>query len=267
MFTLIAERINMTRKAIREKAWQRDEEFIKGEAANQTSAGATHIDVNAGGDPAKEVEDMVWLTGVVSRATNLPIAFDSTNPEALEAGLKLCNRPGAIINSISGEKSRIDKVLPLVKKFSTGVVALLMDDTGMPEDYDGRMEIMHNLADIIKKQGISMDRVYFDPLVRPASTNPEQARNVLDAVAAAKKEYPECHIALGLSNISFGLPARNNLNRAFLAMLVACGCDGAVMDPCEKGMMNALYSAYAAAGLDEYCMNYITAHREGKLNV
>jgi len=267
MFTLIAERINMTRKAIREKVWQRDEEFIKSEAANQTSAGATHIDINAGGDPAREVEDMAWLTGVVSRATNLPIAFDSTNPEALEAGLKLCNRPGTIINSISGEKSRIEKVLPLVTRYNTAVVALLMDDTGMPGDCDGRIKIMHKLADIIKEQGVSMDRVYFDPLVRPASTNPEQARNVLDAVAAARKEYPECHIALGLSNISFGLPARNNLNRAFLAMLVAYGCDGAVMDPCEKGMTSTLYSAYAAAGLDEYCMNYITAHREGRLDL
>jgi len=265
MFIIIAERINMTRKKIREKVWERDEEFVKEEAVKQTKAGATHIDINAGGNPAKEVEDMQWLTHVVSRVTELPLSFDSTNPEALETGLKICNREGTIINSITGEKERLEKILPLVTRYNTSVVALTMDDSGMPEDLDGRMKITRNLAEILKKEAVSLDRVYFDPLIRPASTNPGQARFVLEAIAATKKEFPETRIALGLSNISFGLPERNNLNRAFLAMLVASGCDGAVMDPCERGMMNTLYSSFAVLGLDEYCMGYITAQREGKL--
>ena len=265
MFTVIAERINMTRKRIRKEVWSRNGDFITAEVRKQEAAGATHIDVNAGGDPAKEVEDMKWLTETAQGATELPLAFDSSLPEALRAGLDICNRPGTIINSITAEKERIAGILPLVKEYNTGVVCLTMDDSGMPEDCDGRVKITADLVKILQDNGIELSRVYFDPLVRPASTNPGQARFILDAVTNTKKEYPEAHIALGLSNISFGIPRRNNLNRAFLAMLVAAGCDGAIIDPCEEGIMNTLLSARAVMGLDDYCMEYITAHREGKL--
>ena len=265
MFTIIAERINMTRKRVREEVWKRNVDFVTGEVRKQVSAGATHIDINAGGDPAKEVEDMRWLAEIVSKATDLPIVFDSTNPVALEEGLKLCNREGTIINSITGERERIESILPLVKKYETGVIALTMDDDGMPEDFNGRMKITRKLAETFKEENISLDRVYFDYLVRPVSTNPGQAKFILDAIVSTGKEFPDAHIALGLSNISFGLPARNNLNKVFLAMLIAAGCDGLIFDPCEEGMMNTLLSAKAVAGLDEYCMEYITAYRAEKL--
>ena len=264
-FTIIAERINMTRKKVREEVWKRNAAAIARQAKVQADAGATHIDVNAGGDPSKEVDDMKWITEVVAKAVELPIAFDSTKAEALEAGLALCNRPGTIINSITLEKDRVAHIVPLVKKYNTGVVCLTMDDHGMPEDFDGRMRCARELARLLKDHGIGMDRAYFDPLVRPASTNPGQAKLILDTIRTIKQEHPETHIALGLSNISFGLPNRNNLNRAFLAMLVSAGCDGAVMDPCEEGMMNTLYSSRAAMGLDEYGMDYLMACREGKI--
>ncbi len=265
MFTVIAERINMTRKSIRKKVWERDADFIVSVATRQAKAGATHIDINAGGDPAKEVDDMRWLTEIVSRATELPLVFDSTNSVAIEEGLKLCNRPGSIINSITGEKARIEGVLPLVKKYKTGVIALTMDDNGMPEDYEGRIEITRRLIRIVESEDIPLSRVYFDYLVRPAATNPGQAKFILDAITATKEEFPQAHVALGLSNISFGLPDRNNLNKAFLAMLIGAGCDGVIIDPCEPGMMSTLLSALAVLGLDEYCMNYISAYREGRL--
>ena len=265
MFTIIGERINMTRKRIRKEVWARNADYIVAQVRRQEEAGATHIDVNAGGDPAKEIDDMRWLTEVVTGATELPIVFDSSNPDALRAGLEAGNREGAIINSITGEQERIDSILPLVSEFNTGVVCLTMDDGGMPEDLDGRVRITRAIAALLKERGIGLDRAYFDHLVRPASTNPGQAVFILEAVRATKREFPEAHIALGLSNISFGLPGRNNLNRAFLAMLIAAGCDGAIVDPCEQGMMNTLHSACAALGLDEYCMGYITASRQGRL--
>ena len=265
MFTIIAERINMTRKRIKKEVWDRNAEFVVNEVKKQEAAGATHIDVNAGGDPAKEVEDMKWLTEIVSGATELPLVFDSTNPEALEAGLSMCNRPGTIINSITGEKDRIENVLPLVAKHNTGVIALTMDDDGMPEDYEGRMKITRDLAKTVTEAGVTLDRVNVDHLVRPASTNPGQARFILEAVRSTREEFPEIHIALGLSNISFGLPERNNLNKAFFATLIAAGADGAIVDPCEEGMMTTLFATRALLGLDDYCMDYVMAHREGKL--
>jgi len=144
-------------------------------------------------------------------------------------------------------------------------VALTMDDNGMPENCEGRIKITRNLAKIIQEEGIPLDKVYFDHLVRPASTNPGQAKFILEAITITRREFPQAHITLGLSNISFGLPARNNLNKAFLAMLIAAGCDGAIIDPCEPGMMNILFSARTVLGLDEYGMDYISAYREGRL--
>ena len=262
MFTVIAERINMTRKSIRTRVWERDEAFIRNEANSQVQAGATHIDINAGGDPAKEIEDMVWLTKIVSDEVELPLSFDSANPEAIQAGLELCNRSGTIINSITMEKERIKGIIPLVKKYNTSVVCLTMNDEGMPEDYEGRVKITNDIVALFKENEISIDRAYFDHLVRPASTNPGQANFILDAIKYTKATYPEAHIALGLSNISFGIPKRNNFNKVFLAMLVAAGCDGAIIDPTENDMMLTLCSARAVLGLDEYCMEYITKMRE-----
>ncbi|MFC1538015.1 dihydropteroate synthase [Candidatus Latescibacterota bacterium] len=262
MFTVIAERINMTRKSIREKVWDRDEAFIRNEAAKQAKAGATHIDINAGGDPAKEIDDMKWLTEIVSGEVDLPISFDSANPDAIHAGLEICNRPGTIINSITMEKERVDSIIPLVIQFETGIVCLTMDDDGMPENLDGRISITDNIVALLKEKGIPLEQAYFDHLVRPASTNPGQAKFILDAIKYSKKKYPETHTALGLSNISFGIPCRNNLNKAFLSMLVAAGCDGVILDPTEKDLMLTLYSARSVLGLDEYCIEYIMKMRE-----
>jgi 5-methyltetrahydrofolate--homocysteine methyltransferase len=262
MFTIIAERINMTRKSIRTKVWERNEAFVRGEAARQAEAGATHIDVNAGGDPSKEIEDMIWLTRIVASEVALPLSFDSANPDALRAGLELCNRPGAIINSLTMERARVESVLPLVKEFGTGIICLTMNDSGMPEDLDGRARIVDDIAALLRGNGISLDRAYFDPLVRPAATNPGQAPFILDAVRYVKATYPEAHIALGLSNISFGIPLRNNLNKVFLAMLVSAGCDGAIIDPTEPDIMLTLCSARAVMGFDEYCMEYLRKMRE-----
>ena len=266
MFTVIAERINMTRKKIREEVWKRNEAFITAEVAKQGNAGATHIDVNAGGDPAKEIEDMVWLANIVSKATKLPLVFDSANGKVIEEGLKICNRDGTIVNSITAEGKSIGEILPIVKKYKTGVTVLTMDDNGMPSDYDGRMDIARRMIKLLEKEGVVQDRIYIDTLARPVSTEPKQAKIVLQSVRAIKKEFPSAHLCFGLSNISFGLPKRNNLNKVFFAMLIEAGCDGAIIDPTEPGMMNTLFSARAVAGFDEYCMEYITAYRNGKLS-
>jgi 5-methyltetrahydrofolate--homocysteine methyltransferase len=252
----------MTRQRINKAVRARDAHHIAREARRQAEAGATHIDINAGGDPKSEVDDMKWLVGIVAGVVELPIAFDSSNPDAIRAGLEICNRPGSIVNSITGERERIEGILPIVQEFKAGVVCLTMDDSGMPEDLDGRLRMTHQLAKMLQGAGIGLDRVYFDHLVRPASTNPGQARFMIDAISETKRAYPECHTALGLSNISYGIPNRKNLNTAFLAMLLAAGCDGAIIDPCEEEMMTALLSGRAVLGLDEYCIEYLTAQKE-----
>ncbi|MBA7572758.1 5-methyltetrahydrofolate:corrinoid/iron-sulfur protein co-methyltransferase [subsurface metagenome] len=264
-FTIIGERINMTRKSIRTMVWERDEAFIRNEASLQVAAGATHLDINAGGDPSKEVEDMKWLTTVVADEVDVPLSYDSANPDAIKAGLELCNRSGTIVNSITLEKERVANLLPLVKEYGTGVICLTMNDEGMPEDYEGRIRITDDIAALFYDNDISIKNAYFDHLVRPASTNPGQARFILDAIGYTRQTYPDAHIALGLSNVSFGIPQRFNLNRAFFAMLIAAGCDGAIIDPTDEGMISTLFSARAVMGLDEYCMDYLTKMREDGL--
>ena len=208
---------------------------------------------------------MIWLTDVVSKATKLPLVFDSANEKAIEEGLEICNRTGTIINSITAEKKRIEKILPLVKKYGTSIVVLTMDDKGMPADSKGRIEITRGMIKFLQAEKIPQDKIYIDPLIRPVSTEPQQARFILQSVRMIKQEFPSVHICVGLSNISFGLPERYNLNKVFFAMLIEAGCDGAIIDPTEPGMMSTLFSARAITGLDEYCMKYITAYREGKL--
>jgi len=265
MFTVIGERINMSRKRINERVRARDEAFITQEAKRQGASGATHIDINAGGNPSTEVDDMKWLVKTVSAATELPICFDSPNPAALRAGLELCHRPGTIINSITLEAERVKGVLGLVQEFKPDVVALPMDDRGMPEAYAGRVRVIDGLVDLFRTSDVELSRVHFDPLVRPASTNPGQARDLLDAVRYIRKTHGDAHVALGLSNISFGLPKRQLLNRTFLAMLIAAGADGAIIDPLDREMMMTLLAGRAVLGLDEYALEYIVAEREGRL--
>jgi len=265
MMTIIAERINMTRKAIREKVWERDADFIIAEVKAQEAAGATHIDINAGGDPAREIDDMIWLTEIISKATELPLSFDSPNAAALEAGLKICNRPGTIINSITLETDRVNNTLPLILKYNTGIIALTMDDSGMPETLEGRCKLIDEICNLMKKNNIALDRVYIDTLVRPLSTNPDQVKYTIESFRYLKNKYPECHTMCGLSNVSFGVPQRIHVNRAFFVLLLEAGLDGAIIDPRAEGMMGIMYAALALIGKDEFCMNYITAHEKGHL--
>ena len=265
MITIVAERINMTRKSIREKVWERDAAFVTEEVKAQEAAGATHIDINAGGDPSKEVEDMAWLTQTVSAATSLPLSFDSANPAALEAGLRLCNRLGTIVNSTTLERERLAVTLPLVKRYNTGIIVLTMDDSGMPDNYDGRVALIDEAAALMEREEIALERIYIDPLIRPVSTNPDQIPHIIRAVRYISETYPAAHTMVGLSNVSFGIPKRIHVNRAFFVMLLEAGLDGAIIDPCADGMMGIMYGTRALLGADEFCMEYITAHGEGKL--
>jgi cobalamin-dependent methionine synthase I len=261
---IVAERINSTRKRIAPAVRQRDADFIRREAIKQAEAGAGYIDVNAGTSVAHEVDDLVWLTETVQSATEVPVCLDSANPRALEAALKV-HRGGALVNSITAEKDRIENILPLVLKYNTRVVALAMDDGGMPETADQRLTVVKTLVARLEKEGVDRDRMLFDPLIRPISTNPEQAREAIEATRRIMTEFPGVHTVCGLSNISFGLPKRNLLNRAFLTLLIGAGLDGAIIDPTEPGMVAGILAAEALIGRDEFCLNYITAEREGKL--
>ena len=190
---IIGERINTSRKHIHKAVSERDKEYIQEQVRMQDKAGADYIDVNAGTSVSQEIPDLEWLMDIVQEATDKPLCIDSANPKAIEAALKRSKNGVPIVNSITGEKNRIDNILPLVKEYNTKVVALTMDDSGMPDDLEKRVDVAKKLADRLTSEGVSLDRVYFDTLIRPISTNPEQVGYVLQAVSVIMKELKGAH--------------------------------------------------------------------------
>ncbi len=262
---IVGERINASRKRIAKALDERDAKRIEREAKRQAECGATYIDINAGTSVAKEVENLKWLAEVVSACVEKPLCVDSANPEALDAALPLNKTDRPMINSITAEEKRIEGILPLVKKYDAKVVALTMDDSGMPEDTDGRVAVAEKLRERLSAEGVPDDDIFFDVLIRPVSTDPSQALHCLEAVKAIRAKFPEVHFMCGMSNVSFGLPKRKILNRTFLTMLLAAGQDGAILDPTEEDVSATLFATRALLGQDEYCMEYIGAERDGRL--
>jgi 5-methyltetrahydrofolate--homocysteine methyltransferase len=261
---IVGERINASRKRIARALEERDAARIEKEARRQAECGASYIDVNAGTSVAREAEDLKWLAGVVAGAVELPLCVDSANPAALDAALPLNRHGRPMINSITAETERIEGILPLVTKYNASVVALTMDDSGMPEDAGGRVAVAEALRGRLGAAGVPDGDIYFDVLVRPVSTDPAQAAHCLEAVRRIRERFPEVHFMCGMSNVSFGLPKRKILNRTFLTLLIAAGQDGVILDPTETDVAAALYATRALLGRDEYCMEYITADRAGR---
>ena len=260
---IIGEKINTTKKAIDAAVEAKDVELIRNEVIKQLEAGANIIDVNTGTRIKSEVADMQWLVNIIQETVDCRLCIDSPNPAAIKAGLELCKQK-PIVNSITGEKDRVDAIMPMVKKAGASVVALTMDEAGMPKTGEDRYKIASKIIDMIAEYNIPMDDIYFDVLIQPVGSNPEQGAAVLDGIRLIRASFPDAHIVCGLSNISYGLPERKLLNRTFLPMALSAGLDAAIMDPTDKKMMTTVLASLALLAQDEYCLNYISSWREGK---
>jgi len=263
---IIGELINGTRKAIKTAIESRDAEYIADLARRQVQAGAEYIDCNPGTVGEQEIEDLKWLVERVQEAVEAPISLDTPNGAALEAALEVYRqeeRP--LINSITLESERLAEFLPIVSGNEARVVALALDDSGMPSGPGQREDTALRLVERLREEGIAAGDIFVDPVITPLGTDPTCNRLILSAIQAIRAGAPEVHVTCGLSNISYGLPNRALLNRTFLVQAVACGLDSAILDPLDEELMRAAYAAEALAGRDEWCANYIAAHREGKL--
>ena len=261
---IIGEKINATRKAIAAALAAQDEQFIIKTAKEQVAAGANYVDIN-GGDPreGQEARNMKWLVDLVQANTDAALAIDSANPDALRVGLKLAKQK-PILNSISLEAERLEKMLPIVGEFDCMVVALLMSDDGTPCGVEDRVKNAEKLVEKIVAKGKRVDEIIVDPCFLPVSADQTAGLRVIDAIAAIHAKWPEIHIGGGCSNISFGLPKRKMVNFALLSQAIYHGMDAGLIDPCVPGIMATIYAAEAVAGKDEFCMNYVMADREGK---
>ncbi|MFC1494153.1 methyltetrahydrofolate cobalamin methyltransferase [Thermodesulfobacteriota bacterium] len=259
---IIGEKINGTRKRVKEAIAAKDTDFIKDLAMRQVNAGVDFLDVNAGTSPEKEPDDMIWLINTVQEVTDATLCLDSANPEALKAGLTVVKKT-PMINSLSGEKIRVDGVLPLACEHKTELIVLTCDDEGIPTTVEKRMEILRELIKMTREGGLPDNKLHIDPLVGTISTDTESGNIAFESMRQILEEYPEVHITGGLSNISFGLPARSIVNQAFAVLAIAAGMDSAIVDPENADLKSIIYAADVVLGKDRFCMNFTKGFRAG----
>lgn len=262
MFQVIGERINTSRKKVQEAVIKRDADYIVNDVKQQEAAGATHIDVNAGARIGHEAEDMKWLLETIQPEVTIPLSLDSPDPAVLEMAFAMVDKT-PLINSISLEKDRFDAMIPFLTGKDCKVIALCMDDAGMPVSSQDIVNRAKALVESLNEIGIRTENIYIDPLVQPISTDTQKGTMVLDAVRAIKAAFADVHITGGLSNISYGLPQRKIINRTFVTLMMAVGMDSAIIDPLDDKIMATIRTADMLLGNDDYCMGYLKGVRAG----
>jgi 5-methyltetrahydrofolate--homocysteine methyltransferase len=260
---IVGEKLNSSIPKTLEALNSRDEAFVLDIAKRQLDGYAQYLDVNAAmcGD---EGGTLRWVVETVS--ANMPCRFmiDSPNPQVIAEVYGSMELGDSIINSVTLEEDRFDALLPVVQQFGTGVVAMPIDAEGMPHDWQSRVRKASRLVEKLAENGVGHDRIYVDIVVEAAGAAWEAPGHAVRAASELRKKYPDIHLLAGLSNVSFGLPGRAAINRAFLCLCMANGVDSAIMDAANAGMVMTAKAADAMQGNDEFCMHYITAFR--KLN-
>lgn len=264
-FVIIGERINPTgRKALAAEMLAGNFERVKADALAQVAAGATVLDVNAGLGVANahelEPEVMVKAIEAVQSVVDLPLCIDSSVPGALIAGLKAAGgRP--LINSVTGEAERLEKVLPLVAEHRCAVIAISNDESGISMDPKVRFEVARRIVQRAESFGIAREDVLIDPLVMPVGAVNAAGRAVLDILRWIRDELG-CNTVCGASNVSFGLPDREAINATFLAMLIAGGMTSAITNPLKPELKKAVMAADMLNGNDADCMRWLKYQRQ-----
>ncbi len=265
---VIGEKINASNRAVGEAILNRDAGFITELAQAQDKAGADFIDVNAGngsGEKMSGIESMKWLVNTVKAVTDKPLAIDSDSPEIIKAGLGEYDGTEMMINSVTAEMGRLNTIGPIAAEKNSGLIALAMGSEGIPDNVNERLDACETILNTLTGMGVKEEKVYFDPLVLPVSVDSQQGKVTLDTIKEIKRRYPGTNTVVGLSNISYGLPNRKLINRAFLLMAAQAGLDAAIMDPLDKKMMSMISVFKLLSGTDSSARAYMRAHRGGKI--
>jgi len=261
---IIGERINPTgKKKLAAALLAGDLEVVRSEALAQVDAGADVLDVNVGAAGVDEPELLPRAVKLVLETVGVPICIDSANGDALRAGLAVHRElnPGGrpLVNSVNGEEASMQRVLPLVAEYGAAVIGLCMDDAGIPATPEGRLAVARRIVERAEAMGISRDSVLIDCLALTVGADCTAARTTLEAIRLVKRELG-VNLALGASNVSFGLPDREIITGAFLAMAVWEGVNCPIVDVAKMGPY--ILSADLLLGCDEYAMRYIRAFRK-----
>ncbi len=264
---IVGERLNSTRSSILQALSAGDEAALLAEAKAQWTAGSDYLDVNTATMLDGEAQSLTWLVERIQDVIpDALLALDSPNPQALEAGLRV-HRGRALLNSITAEREKLDALLPLVHEFRPRVIALAMDDDGLQRDPEQRFVIGARLIETLTGEGVVPDDIFVDPLIFPVSAETEAALSALDIMDRLKTAYRGVHVICGVSNVSHGLPVRKQVNQVYLIMAMARGLDAVIVDPLDPRMMVNIVTAHMLLGQDPGCKAYLTAYRQGRLNL
>ena len=260
-FVVIGERINPTgRKLLAAEMKEGDYSRVETDALAQVAAGAQMLDVNAGIPLADEPAILADTVKLVQSLVDAPLSIDSSIVEALEAGLSVYTGK-ALVNSVTGEDEQMERVLPLVAKHGAAVVAISNDETGISEDPDVRFEVARKIVNRASDHGIPAADIIVDPLVMPIGAMRYAGRQVFHILRRLRDELA-VNSTCGASNVSFGLPDRNGINGAFLAMAISNGLTSAITNPLHAEITSAIMAANVLNGNDRDCIAWISKHRE-----
>ncbi len=260
----MGERLNPTgRKKLALALEAGDLKHLQKEARKQVQAGARILDVNVGLSGVDESQLLKEAILAIQEVTDCPLCLDSALPKALEAGLS-CYKGKALVNSVNGEKKKLEGILPLVKAFGAAVIGLTMDDEGIPREAEKRLLIARRILEAAQKEGIPRQDVIIDPLAMAVSADHRAGLETLRALQWIRDELA-VNQTLGLSNISFGLPGRSSINALYLAMAVLSGLTCPIADPTDKEIKKVLLETDLLLGRDEFCQNYLASFgRKGR---
>ncbi|MCK9478731.1 MAG: homocysteine S-methyltransferase family protein [Firmicutes bacterium] len=256
--TIIGERINPTGKKLLKQALREDDfDFIVEEGLNQKDCGAHILDVNVGLPEINEEGTMLKAITALQQVVRLPLQIDSANPLVIEKALRLYNGK-AMVNSVNGKQESMDAIFPIVKKYGGVVVALTLDEQGIPAKAEQRLKIAEKIIKNAKKHGIDKKDIIVDPLTMAISSGEDEALTTLNALTLIKNKAG-VKTVLGVSNVSFGLPARDVITSSFFLMALQNGLNAAIINPCSQSVMNVYYAFNALFGNDKNCTKYIAS--------
>ena len=260
-FVIIGERINPTgRKALAAEMAAGDYERVKSDALAQVAAGAHMLDVNAGIPMIDEPAVLADIVQLVQELVEVPLCIDSSIVGALEAGLAVY-KGKSLVNSVTGEEDRLEAVLPLVAEYKAAVIGITNDESGISHDPDARFEVARKIVERAESFGIPRQDVIIDPLAMPVGAV-NTAGVTLFTITRRVREELGCNTVCGASNISFGLPDREGLNTAFLAMAISAGMTSAITNPLVESVRKTVLAGDVFMGLDENCLAWLGYQRE-----
>lgn len=263
---IVGESLNATRKEMMSAVQLHDEAFVHALAREQVAAGAQMLDVNAAVPGRNETEDLAWLVQTVQTVVDVPLVLDSSDPKALAAAIAV-HRGKPMINSLTGEGSKLDTLLPIVAGADCSVLVLCMDDRGISASVEERLKAARRAVLPLLAAGKKAEDIFVDPLVMAAAADLGAPMTTLEVLRSLRQgDIAGVRTIGGMSNVSFGFPARRLLNRVFLVMAMTAGLDACIVDVRDRALMSSIYAAVGLRGEDRF-RTYLKAYRQGSLLV